>query len=208
MIKAKQKKCAGIGIAKGFRGCGVLTFHRTYGLCKTRCYTTWLLTTKEGKEKLEKALLKASAPRMEIQAQKLNDKARTSLGALKEQTQVIVNKYVKLRDHGQPCISSQILWKNDFDAGHCYPVKSYDGLRFNLDNIHAQSVNANRFKEGDHVEYLINLPKRIGQQRFDALLKAAEDYKKNGYKFTRVELMEIQVNMKLKIKELKATSLV
>lgn len=201
MIEPKEKPCKGTGLAKGY-GCGKPTKYRVYGLGKMCCYADWLLNSENGKIKLEKATLKATKNSRELAEKKLERKARNSLGALIEQTQIIFNKYIRLRDKGKPCISSGIPYKDDFDAGHCFPVSTYAGLRFNEYNVHGQSVQDNRFKSGNQVDYLINLPKRIGEERFDRLLKEAENYKKNGYKFTRQELCQIQEKYKAKIKEL------
>lgn len=202
----KEKPCKGIGKAHGVKGCGKVTAYRTYGLCDS-CRADFLLNDERGKIILQKATLKATAPRIKAQNDLkdalLNKKARTSHSALIQQTQKLVNKYVRLRDRGKNCISQLIPYKDDFDAGHCFPVKGYEGLRFDLDNIHGQSINANRFLEGDHINYLVNLPTRIGEQRTRELIQRAKDYKRNGYKFSRPELLEIQANIKQKIKELK-----
>ena len=139
---------------------------------------------------------------MQLEKLVIDKKARTSLGALKKQTQTLFNTYIRQRDKHKPCISSGIPYKDDFDAGHCFPVGSYEGLRFDYDNVHGQSIGDNRFKEGNHVDYLINLPKRIGLERFKSLVERAEDYKKNGKKFTKVELLELQLEIRQKIKEL------
>ena len=205
-----EKKCKGNGVARS-HGCGKLVpvslynrANRIYGLGKScGCYGEWLSTSEEGKAKLSKAISKAQQPRKSIELARINKKARTSLGALKEQTQTLFNRYVRIRDEGKNCISSQIPYKSDFDAGHCFSVGSYEGLRYDFDNCHGQSIGDNRYKEGNVVDYLINLPMRIGQDKFDALIKRAEDYKKNGYKFSRPELLEIQIEIKKRIKELK-----
>lgn len=200
-MKVKEKPCKGIGKAYGVKGCGIPTLYRRYGLCQS-CLADFFLNNDKGKLILEKATLKATKSSRELEELKLQKKARKSLGALIEQTQILFNKYIRLRDKGKPCISSKIPYKSDFDAGHYFPTSTYAGLRFDYDNVHAQSIKDNRFKEGNQVDYLINLPERIGQKRFDALLKRAEEYKKNGHKFTREELHQIQKEVKQKIKQL------
>lgn len=200
-MKVKEKNCKGIGKAYGIKGCGILTMYRRYGLCQS-CLADFLLNNDKGKVILEKATLKATKNSRELKAQKLDRDARVKLSALIEQTQVLFNKYIRLRDEGKPCISSGHPYKRDNEAGHCFSVKQYAGLRFDYDNVHGQSVQDNRFNEGNHLDYLINLPKRIGEERFHALIKRAEDYKKNGHKFTRDELYDIQKEVKQKIKNL------
>jgi hypothetical protein len=199
-----KKKCKGQSKAYGVKGCGNLVKAKTrkYGLCYS-CLSDFLLNNDKGKLILEKATLKATKQRREFNKASADHKANKSLGALKEQTQMLFNRYIKLRDIGKPCISSGVPYRNTFEAGHAFSVGSYEGLRYLEDNVHGQSFGDNRFKEGNVSEYLLNLPKRIGQERFERLIKAAEAYKKNGYKFTRDELKEIQEDIKAKIKLLK-----
>lgn len=197
-------KC--IGTSKDTYGLGCRTEQekRKLGLgIECGCYSNFLLNTPKGQERIKRISVKVTKPRKDLETAKLNKKSRTSLGALKKQTQILFNSYIRLRDENLPCISSGIPYKHDFDAGHCFPVGSYEGLRFEYDNVHGQSIGDNRFKEGNHVDYLINLPNRIGLERFKSLVKKAEDYKKNGCKFTKMELLEIQKEVRAKIKELK-----
>lgn len=201
------KKCKGQGKAYGVESCGKLVKAklRKYGLCQS-CLSKFLLNTEAGKEILEKATLKATKTSRDFKKYKAERCQSKSLGALLEQTQIIFNRYIRLRDKGLPCISSNKHWRNTFEAGHCFPVSTYAGLRFLEDNVHGQSFGDNRFEDGNQIEYLLNLPKRIGQERFDRLIECAEDYKRNGYKFTRAELKEIQIEYKAKIKKLQNES--
>ena len=187
MSKKRKKRC---------KECKEL-FEPTYSsvqmVCSPKCAVDY--SKKKNMETKEKN--KKIFERLEI-----DKNARKSLSALKKQTQLLFNKYIRLRDKGLPCISSEIPYKEDFDAGHCFPVGSYEGLRYDFDNVHGQSIGDNRFNEGNHVDYLINLPKRIGLERFKSLVERAEHYKKNGHKFTREELYKIQEEVKLKLKQL------
>lgn len=206
-IKDRLKTCKGTGKAKGY-GCGkdvpMVKYNqanRVYGLGKScGCYGEWLLGTEEGKKKTRKATLKATRQSRELKQAAMERSQRRSHAKQIQKTQRIINQYVRLRDKGKDCISSGIPYLPDFDAGHCFSVKGYAGLRFDLDNIHGQSINANRFKDGDETNYLLRLEKRIGKERTDALIERAKDYKKNGRKFSVPELIEIQNEIKQKIK--------
>ena len=129
-------------------------------------------------------------------------KNRKSLSSEIQKTQTLVNKYVRLRDYGKPCISQNIPYKKDFDAGHLYSKNTYSAIRFHLDNIHGQSIYANRYLEGDFDNYLLNLPSRIGKEKVVALESLAMECKKTTKKWTFEELEEIQRDIKLKIKQL------
>jgi hypothetical protein len=60
MIKVKEHKCLGTGLAKGY-GCGKLVKYRKYGLglSECKCYSNWLYNSPAGKSLLEKSVIKA-----------------------------------------------------------------------------------------------------------------------------------------------------
>ena len=207
-MKQKPKPCKGItSETKGY-GCGKETLHRVHGLGKMcGCYSDWLLNTEAGRLKLQRATLKATKPRRDLEKAEKEHKQRMRLPKALEMTQQLFNKYIRERDRFKPCISSGIPWKNDFDAGHFFSVKQYSELRFDEDNVHAQSIMDNRANEGNFQDYAINLPLRIGEERFAELLKRAERSKKRVKKWTLEELEIIRENVKKKLKELEIKEL-
>ena len=138
-----------------------------------------------------------------LKKEEKHHKERKRLPEALKQTQIVFNEYIRLRDRFKPCISSGNQWKSDFDAGHLFSVKQYSELRFDEDNVHGQSIQDNRFNEGNFEDYLINVRYRIGDDRLNALLKRAEISKQRVYKWTLEELSIIRNNYKQKIKELK-----
>ncbi|MBO0323504.1 recombination protein NinG [Muricauda sp. CAU 1633] len=202
-MKQKPKPCKGIQPTTKGLGCGKPTYYRTYGLGRDcGCYQDWLLNTEAGKLKMKKAELKATKPRRELEKAEREHKERMRLPKALEITQEVFNRYIRLRDVGLPCISEGIAWKNDFDAGHFFSVKQYSELRFDFDNCHGQSIQGNRMKDGNFQDYAINLPYRIGEERFAELLKRAERSKQRVKKWTLEELEEIRTECKRRIKEL------
>jgi hypothetical protein len=124
-----------------------------------------------------------------------------TLGKLKQEVQNVVNSYIRKRDEGKPCISC--MEHKTLEAGHYFSVGTYDGLRFDEDNIHGECNYCNCF-DGKHlIKYTPNLIARIGTEKYDELFNKAREYKMNGYKFTRAELIEIKKKYQAKIKELK-----
>jgi hypothetical protein len=89
------------------------------------------------------------------------------------------NGFIRERDRDKPCISCGTTLKGKYDAGHFYSVGSYPNLRFHEDNCHGQCVQCNRDKHGNHTEYSLRLPDRIGQMNFDNLvsIRHGEDLK-------------------------------
>lgn len=125
------------------------------------------------------------------------------IGEWHKELQPIFNRYIRLRDMlaGHSCISSgrPLDWvsKNKVDAGHYRSVGSAPHLRYNEDNVHAQSKSDNRFLGGCAVDYRIRLIARIGIERVEALEadQAARHY-------TIDDLKALIATYKQKIKEL------
>lgn len=128
----------------------------------------------------------------------LREKIKTRTEYLRELQQVF-NQYIRLRDRGKPCISCGKTLQGKYDAGHYYSVGSYPNLRFHEDNVHGQCVECNQHKHGNLIEYGINLPKRIGPKRVQALA----DSRAGVLKLTRDEIVEQIKAYKLAVKNLK-----
>lgn len=130
-------------------------------------------------------------------------KKRKTLAQLKRKLQPIFNAYIRKRDEGLPCIScNKKLPGTTMQAGHFFSVRTYDGLRFDEDNVHGECFYDNMFNDSHLIYYRENLLEKIGQVRFRALYKRAEDYKRNGYKWSRSELEDMIIEYRQKLKEL------
>ena len=116
-----------------------------------------------------------------------------------KELQVVVNKFIRMRDKDQPCISCDKPLLNKFDAGHFYPAGSYKNLRFNEDNIFGQCVACNQHRHGNLLEYRPRLIKRIGQQRVDDL----DAIRNQPAHFTIPELIIMKEVYKEKVRNLK-----
>ena len=125
-------------------------------------------------------------------------KKKKSLPKLKAELQIIFNSYIRERDKNQPCISCGQF--KPLQAGHFFPVKGYDALRFDEDNVHGECAGCNCFDEGHLIGYQDNLRARIGSDRLEELKERARGYKKNGYKWTRSELEAMIERYKNKLK--------
>jgi len=103
---------------------------------------------------------------------------RPTLPALKKKAQILFNKMIRKRDENEPCIScGKPILEGDMDAGHYFPTKGFDALRFDPDNVHGEHSGCNRFDESHLIGYTHNLPERIGDERYDALCLRAHQYK-------------------------------
>jgi hypothetical protein len=170
----KEKKCKGQGLALGY-GCGkmVKVENRVYGLGKMCCYSDWLMNSENGKIKLSKAINKVQKPRLDFEKLELESKYKSKLNLALKNTKTFVHAFVRKRDENKPCISCGCNWNRDFQAGHFYPAGSFETLRFNLYNINGQCVQCNIHNEGNFENYSLNLPKRIGAENYNELVKLA-----------------------------------
>lgn len=112
--------------------------------------------------------------------------------------QVIFNKFIRLRDKDNGCISCNKPLSSKYDAGHYYSTGSYPELRFNENNVHAQCVFCNQHKHGNLLEYRIQLKKRIPVEDYVAL----NMMKGHPRKYTIPELKALKIKYKEKIKML------
>lgn len=124
--------------------------------------------------------LLARAAQMKAQERRRQKEAR-ELKARKEaikprskwlsEAQKAVNAFVRIRDHGRPCISCD--WPDDGrsqrHASHYRSVAAASAIRFSTWNIHASCAQCNTMKSGNLLEYRIRLVKKIGQERIDWL---------------------------------------
>ena len=108
------------------------------------------------------------------------------------------HEYIRARDASDPCICCGRPLGAKYDAGHFLESGNNSFLRFNEDNIHAQSVYCNQYKGGDSDDYEGRLRLKIGDERVNYLLankggivkRTAQDYKEieNYYKNKLSEL--------------------
>jgi len=203
-MEPKQKQCKSIGKARGFEGCGKLTFQRTYGLGHScGCYSKWLLNTPEGKEKLDKSILHATKPRRELNQAFEDKKDKNKLSLLLQGAKIACHTYVRLRDKGKPCISCGKPHEPGFHAGHYKKAEIYSNLRFNEFNISGQCERCNLFLDGNVQAYSERIGDRIGKDNKEVVERMAKAFKTESFKWDREELKKIKKYYQDKIKQLK-----
>lgn len=95
-------------------------------------------------------------------------------GKLVAEAQAEFNRYIRLRDAGQPCICcgqpmGEGVPGGSVDAGHYRSRGSAPHLRFDERNVHAQRKQCNRYGSGNVVGYRLGLIERIGLPAVEAL---------------------------------------
>lgn len=193
----KEKKCKGINKAISFQGCGKLVnvAFRKYGLCSS-CYAEFLTETEVGKVILFKTINKVQKPRIELEKAHKEHKEKKGIAGALLITKTVVHAYVRKRDQGKNCISCGCNWNPEFEAGHHYSANSFTTLKFNLDNIAGQCFFCNNKLEGNFSNYALNLPKRIGVERYNELVRLASIDKQFSKVWNLENLKEIRENIK------------
>ena len=111
--------------------------------------------------------------------------------------QQVFNKYIRLRDKGNKCISCGRTPLKE-NAGHFYNANNHWSVRFDEDNVHLQCEHCNTYLSGNLINYRTNLITKIGIEKYNEL-----EAKSNvTRKFTVGELKEIIEEYKKKLKEL------
>jgi hypothetical protein len=88
-----------------------------------------------------------------------------------DEAQAAFNRYIRERDlaRGLPCVSCGTLTPTQWHAGHYRTVKAAKQLRYNCWNVQRQCSQCNAHDSGNVVEYRLNLIRRIGLHRVEAL---------------------------------------
>lgn len=150
------------------------------------------------------AYANASKLRREASEQKKERKARqeakiklkTRSEWLKE-AQTVFNKWIRMRDGNNPCISCNRHHTGQYHAGHYRSIGSSGHLRFNELNCHKQCSVCNNHLSGNIMHYRRGLIEKIGEQAVEQL--EADQTAKH---YTIDEIKEIKRIYQQKIKEL------
>ena len=111
----------------------------------------------------------------------IKEKLKTHSDWLNE-LQKEINTIVRLIDKGTFCHSTELKLNDKYDAGHVYTTKACPEIRFNLFNIYAQSVYANRYLSGDLSNYLKTIEKVFGKEHREYIEHLKGFYSHINYK--------------------------
>ena len=176
---------------KSCKICGVkfIPFTSTAVVCGFRCAEEYAKRSRDRRE--------ASLKRTErVKTKKAIEAIQPKSYWLKK-AQTVFNKYIRMRDDDQACISCQKPMHKKINAGHFRSVGSSPHLRFNENNCHAQCEHCNNYLSGNIGNYRINLIKKIGESK---VIELECDNKPKHY--TVDDIKKIILKYKNRIKEL------
>jgi len=198
-MKTNPKPCNGINKAKGFKGCGKPTLHRTNGLCNS-CLYDFYTTDERGKIIFAKRKIQVVSKREKAFKSDLRQKLKT-LSDYEAEAKKSFQKWVRLRDAGKPCISCNNPNPKDISGGHYFPAGVYSGLIFDERNCHLQCNSyCNMYLSGNLSAYRIGLVNRYGKEFVEGL--EDDSIKLRNYKYTKDELVAIKKKYDDNIKSL------
>ena len=146
-----------------------------------------------------KAQKKAEAAKNKEHAQKKREFYNDDIKTRKNSAKQACHAYVRRRDYGKPCICCNREIKGTVHAGHYLESGNNSRIRYDADNIHAQSGYCNTYKGGNSDDYRGNLVRKIGSKRVERL----ESMKGGAMKRTAQDYKEIELYYKQKLKELR-----
>ena len=130
-----------------------------------RPFQTWC-SVPCGSVLAEQKLAKKKRADAKVERVKTKEKLDKLKGRSKwaKEAQAAVNKFIRLRDADQPCISCGRYHQGSYDAGHYLSVGARPELRFDELNIHKQCVPCNQHLSGNVVNFRKGLLIRIGAE--------------------------------------------
>lgn len=134
----------------------------------------------------------------------MKDELKTHSDWSKE-LQIEINTIVRLIDKGSLCVSGLTTLNDKFDAGHRFSTGAFPSLRFNLFNIHAQSVHQNQYLSGNPDGYDHGLSCIYGEAYLEMVHELKLKYP--VLKLTIPELIQAKSKAKKIVKELKTLNL-
>jgi len=138
---------------------------------------------------------KIKTVKKEVKEAKLKLKSRSDW--LKE-TQVVFNKYIRLRDQNDGCISCGSTSASSYHAGHYRSIGSAGHLRFNEHNCHRQCAACNTHLSGNLIRYRLGLIRKIGIQLVETL---ESDNATVKWSIDEIKILKAQFSAKIKAHE-------
>ena len=135
--------------------------------------------------------------RKEVKEARLKLKSRSDW--LKD-TQVVFNKYIRLRDQDDGCISCGSKSAYAYHAGHYRSIGSAGHLRFNEQNCHRQCSACNTHLSGNLIRYRLGLIRKIGIHAVETL-ESDNDTIKIGIE--EIKILKAYFSAKIKTHESK-----
>lgn len=139
-----------------------------YGMqkvCSIKCAIQYANKQESAKKKtLDRIAAKAAKEQKAKERKQKADFRLTDTTWLKAKAQEYCNRYIRLRDEQNGCISCGTMADIKYDAGHFIPAGRCIPLRYNELNIHRQCTRCNTYMGGNPTPYEAALRIKLGDE--------------------------------------------
>jgi hypothetical protein len=158
------------------------------GFCSVECLREHAVNKhKESEAKKERKAMREAKERIKTRQEWIRD------------AQGWFNKWVRLRDADQPCISCGRHHEGQYHAGHYRTTAAAPHLRFDPLNCHKQCAPCNNHLSGNIEKYRQRLIEKIGLDQVEAI-----EHDNTSHYWTIDELKEIKAKYKTLCKEIES----
>lgn len=117
----------------------------------------------------------------------------------RKEAQNSFNRYIRVRDHGVPCIScGQSAFQGQRHASHYRSRAAASQLAYNTFNVNTSCAQCNSSKSGNILEYRIGLIAKIGEER---VLELEHNNEKARYTVGHLQRIKRIFNQKARLYE-------
>jgi len=134
------------------------------------CVSAWADTQAAKAERTKEKAIKTAAKEDRAETKRRKEKLKTERDWLNE-CQVIANRYARVRDRKDGCISCDkpASWDGQWHGSHFRSVGAASAVRLNLWNIHKACSVCNNHLSGNIAEYTPRLIDKIGAEKVEWL---------------------------------------
>ena len=124
-----------------------------------------------------------------------------SISVLIQETQVIFNEYIRLRDKGKGCISCDS--PTFTDCGHLFKKSTRPAMRFNPMAAAGQCRECNSLPDGNYDAFCEGIFNRYGKDYLEQVIQESNASRQTDHKWSKSELVELKKYYQSEIKKLK-----
>lgn len=149
------------------------------------CVSAWADTRAAKSERAQAKAIKTAAKEDRAETKRRKETLKTERDWLNE-CQVIANRYARVRDRNDGCISCDkpASWDGQWHGSHFRSVGAASAVRLNLWNIHKACSVCNNHLSGNIAEYTPRLVEKIGAEKVE-WLRAQNGIKRYGIEYLK-----------------------
>lgn len=128
------------------------------------------------KEKAREARVKQEV-KVKKRKQLAKVKKAFSRSSLIKEADRVFSIFIRERDRGNPCITSEKLWREDFQCGH-FQSRRHLNTRWHEKNAHSQSPEDNNWWAGEQFKHWLAIDRLYWKWTAEQIMRLAQDTSK------------------------------